>query len=78
MVYYYIEKMVFFITIFFVKSLPVQVFLLYFHNLFCMIYLGYVKPYILKFDNQIELFNTWANGNVLIMVITIGGVTSDL
>ena len=43
-----------------------------------MIYLGKVKPYILKFDNQIELFNTWANGNVLIMVITIGGVTSNI
>ncbi len=37
-----------------------------------------VKPFILKFDNQIELFNTWANGNVLLMVITIAGITSDI
>jgi hypothetical protein len=43
-----------------------------------MIYLAYVKPYIIKFDNQVELFNTWANGNFLIMVITISGVTTDL
>ena len=43
-----------------------------------MIYLAYVNPYILKVDNQIEIFNTWANGNVLIMVITIGGVTSEI
>ena len=43
-----------------------------------MIYLAYVKPYILKIDNQVEIFNTWANGNVLIMVITISGVTTDL
>ena len=43
-----------------------------------MIYLGLVKPFILKFDNQIELFNTWANGNILIMIITIGGVTTDI
>ena len=43
-----------------------------------MIFLGYIKPYILKFDNYVEFFNTWANGNVLIMIITIGGVTSDL
>ena len=78
MLYYFFEKMVFFITIFFLKSLPIQIFLLYLHNLFCMIYLGYVEPFILKFDNQIELFNTWANGNVLIMIITIGGVTSDI
>ena len=78
MVYYYIEKVVLFSSLFFVKSLPIQIFLLYFHNLFCMIYLAYLKPYILKLDNQIELFNTWANGNLLIMVITIAGVTSDL
>jgi hypothetical protein len=43
-----------------------------------MIYLAYVKPYIIKLDNQVELLNTWANGNVLIMVITISGVTTDL
>jgi hypothetical protein len=78
MAYFLIEKLVFFITVFFVKSLPIQVFLLYFHNLFCMIYLGKVKPFISKFDNQIELFNTWANGNVLIMVISIGCITPNL
>ena len=43
-----------------------------------MIYLGLVKPFILKFDNQIDLFNTWANGNILIMIITIGGVSPDI
>ena len=43
-----------------------------------MIYLAYVKPYIINLDNQVELLNTWANGNVLIMVITISGVTTDL
>ncbi len=43
-----------------------------------MIYLAYVKPYIIKFDNHVELFNTWAYGNVLIMVITISGVANDL
>ncbi len=43
-----------------------------------MIYLAYVKPYILSIDNQVEIFNTWANGNVLIMVITIGGITPTL
>ena len=43
-----------------------------------MIYLAFVKPYILKIDNKVELFNTLANGNVLIMVITISGVTTDL
>jgi hypothetical protein len=78
MVYFFIEKLVFIITVFSVKSLPVQVFLLYFHNILCIIYLASAKPFILKFDNQIELFNTWANGNVLIMVITIAGITSDI
>ena len=43
-----------------------------------MIYLAYIKPYILKLDNQIELFNTWSNGNVLIMVIVISGITPNL
>ena len=78
MAYFFIEKLVFIITVFFVKSLPVQVFLLYFHNILCIIYLASVKPFILKFDNQIELFNTWANGNVLLMVITIAGITSNI
>ncbi len=77
MVYFFIEKLVFIITVIFVKSLSVQIFMLYFHNLFCIIYLGLVKPFILKFDNQIELFNTWANGNILIMIITISGVTTE-
>ena len=78
MAYLYLEKLFFFCAALFVKSLPIQVFMLYFHNLFCMIYLGLVKPFISKFDNQIELFNTWANGNILIMIITIGGVTPDI
>ncbi len=43
-----------------------------------MIYLAYVKPYILLIDNRVELFNTWANGNVLLMVISIGGITPNL
>jgi len=43
-----------------------------------IIYLACVKPFILKIDNQIEIFNTWAFCNVLVMVISIGGVTSDL
>ena len=43
-----------------------------------MILIGFTKPYILKFDNQVDLLNTWLNGIILITIITIGGFVSDL
>ena len=42
-----------------------------------MIFLAHAKAYVISFDNKYELFNNWANGHVLIMIMTISGLNPD-
>ena len=43
-----------------------------------MIFIAYTKPFVIPFDNKIDLLNTWANGHILIMIMTISGLNPNI
>ena len=63
---------------FLIPNLPLQVTFLYYSNIFSIIFLGYAKPFVIPFDNKVELFNNWANGHIVIMIITISGLNPNI
>lgn len=63
---------------FMITSFPLQITLLYYSNIFSLIFLGFVKPFIIKFDNKVELFNNWANGHIIIMIMSISGFNPSI
>ena len=77
-IFVFIQRLSFSMVMFLIPNLPIQITLLYFSNIFLIIFLSYAKPFEIKFDNKLELFNAWANGHILIMIMTISGLNTEI
>jgi len=73
-----IQRFILFLIMFMIPSFPIQIILLYYSNIFSLIFLCFVKPFIIKFDNQVELFNNWANGHIIIMIMSVSGLNPSI